>query len=257
MENFGSELNHFWETQVFYQTEELESWALDEAISGYYDSSSPDGNASSSTTSKNIVSERNRRKKLNERLFALRAVVPNISKMDKASIIKDAIEYIQHLHEQEKSIEAEIMELESGKNMNMNMNMMSSNSGNQNSRFEYEQDLPVLLRSKRNKTEQQLFESVSARNPPIEVHELRVTYMGEKTVVVSLACSKRTDTMVKLCEVFESLKLKIITANITSFSGRLLHTLFIQADEEEKDVVQIKIQAAIAALNDLESPMSM
>lgn len=31
--------------------------------------------------SKNIVSERNRRKKLNERLFALRAVVPKISKV--------------------------------------------------------------------------------------------------------------------------------------------------------------------------------
>lgn len=49
-------------------------------MSGYYDSSSPDGGASS-MASKNIVSERNRRKKLNERLFALRAVVPNISKV--------------------------------------------------------------------------------------------------------------------------------------------------------------------------------
>lgn len=56
------------------------SWGLDEAFSGYYDSSSPDG-AASSAASKNIVSERNRRKKLNERLFALRAVVPNISKV--------------------------------------------------------------------------------------------------------------------------------------------------------------------------------
>ena len=52
--------------------------------------------------------------------------------------------------------------------------------------------------------------------------------MGEKTVVVSLTCSKRTDTMVKLCEVFESLKLKIITANITAFSGRLLKTVFVE-----------------------------
>jgi hypothetical protein len=41
---------------------------------------SPDG-AASSAASKNIVSERNRRRKLNERLFALRAVVPNITKV--------------------------------------------------------------------------------------------------------------------------------------------------------------------------------
>ncbi|OMO87182.1 hypothetical protein COLO4_20756 [Corchorus olitorius] len=81
---------------------------------GYYDSSSPDG-ATSSAASKNIVSKRNRRKKLNERLFALRVVVPNIIKMDKASIIKDVIDYIQELHEQESRIQAEMMELETGK----------------------------------------------------------------------------------------------------------------------------------------------
>ncbi|CAN1788336.1 Transcription factor bHLH35 [Linum perenne] len=55
---------------------------MEEAFSGYYDTSSPDG-AASSAACKNIVSERNRRKKLNQRLFALRAVAPNISKMDK------------------------------------------------------------------------------------------------------------------------------------------------------------------------------
>lgn len=47
-------------------------------------------------------------------------------------------------------------------------------------------------------------------------------------MVVSLTCCKRADSMVKLCEVFESLKLKIITANITAVSGRLLKTVFIE-----------------------------
>ncbi|KAJ1378206.1 Myc-type, basic helix-loop-helix [Sesbania bispinosa] len=245
MENIGDEYKHYWETNMFLQTQEIDSWGLDEALSGYYDSSSPDG-AASSAASKNIMSERNRRKKLNERLFALRSVVPNISKMDKASIIKDAIEYIQHLHEQEKMIQAEIMELESGMPKNINNNPT----------YDFEQDLPVLLRSKKKRTEH-LYDSVTSRNSPFEVLELRVTYMGEKTVVVSLTCSKRTDTMVKLCEVFESLKLKIITANITSFSGRLLKTVFIEANEEEKDLLHIKIQTAIAALNDPLSPMSI
>ncbi|CAJ1941754.1 unnamed protein product [Sphenostylis stenocarpa] len=239
MENIEED-KHFWEN-ILFPNQELNSWPVDEAaLSGYYDSSSPDGGASSAA-SKNIVSERNRRKKLNERLFALRAVVPNISKMDKASIIKDAIEYIQHLHEQEKRLQAEILDLESGKLKNPT--------------YELEHDLPILLRSK--KRREQLFDSATLKNSPIELIELRVAYMGEKTFVVSLTCSKRTDTMVKLCEVFESLKLKIITANITSFSGTLLKTLFIQADETEKDVLQIKIQTAISALNVPQSPMSI
>lgn len=244
MENIGDEYKHYWETNMFFQTQELDSWGLDEALSAYYDSSSPDGAASSGVSSKNIVSERNRRKKLNERLFALRAVVPNISKMDKASIIKDAIEYIQLLHEQEKVIQAEIMELESGMPNNINQS------------YDFDQELPMLLRSKKKRTDQ-LYDSVSSRNFPIEVLELRVTYMGENTMVVSLTCNKRADTMVKLCEVFESLKLKIITANITSFSGRLLKTVFIEANEEDKDQLQTNIQTAIAALNDPLSPMSI
>ncbi|KAM5553675.1 transcription factor bHLH35 [Rosa sericea] len=244
MDNIGDEYKHYWETNMFLQTEELDSWGLDEAFSGYYDSSSPDG-AASSMASKNIVSERNRRKKLNERLFALRAVVPNISKMDKASIIKDAIDYIQELHDQERRIQAEIMDLESGKSKK---GVMGSS--------DFEQELPVLLRSKKKKIEQ-LYDSGGSRTSSIEVLELRVTYMGEKTVVVSLTCSKRTDTMVKLCEVFESLKLKIITANITAFSGRVLKTVFIEADEEEKDHLKVKIETAIAALNDPQSPMSI
>lgn len=35
--------------------------------------------------------------------------------MDKASIIKDAIEYIKSLHDEERRIQAEISELESGR----------------------------------------------------------------------------------------------------------------------------------------------
>ncbi|KAJ9162780.1 hypothetical protein P3X46_022527 [Hevea brasiliensis] len=244
IENIGDEYQNYWEPKMFFPNEELDfdSWAMDETFSGYYDSSSPDGGASAAA-SKNIVSERNRRKKLNDRLFALRAVVPNISKMDKASIIKDAIDYIQELHEQERRIQAEIMELESGK--------LKKSPG-----YEYEQELPVLLRSKKKKIDQ-FYDSGGSRTCPIEDLEMSVEYIGEKTLLVSLTCSKRTDTMVKLCEAFESLKLKIITANITSVSGRLLKTVFIEANEEEKDHLKIQIETAIAALNDPESPMSM
>ncbi|XWS46244.1 hypothetical protein CRYUN_Cryun14cG0048000 [Craigia yunnanensis] len=54
-----------------------------------------------------VEAERQRREKLNQRFYALRAVVPNISKMDKASLLGDAIAYINDLQAKLKVMESE------------------------------------------------------------------------------------------------------------------------------------------------------
>lgn len=54
-----------------------------------------------------VEAERQRREKLNQRFYALRAVVPNISKMDKASLLGDAITYINDLQMRIRLLESE------------------------------------------------------------------------------------------------------------------------------------------------------
>ncbi|KAH8506275.1 hypothetical protein Peur_044481 [Populus x canadensis] len=116
IEHIG-ECQNYWETNWFWN-EELNfrhSSATNQQFNlGSNDSSATDG-TTSTISSKNIVSERSRRKKLSDKLLALREAVPKISKLYKASIIKDAIDYIQDLQEQEKGLQAEIMELESNR----------------------------------------------------------------------------------------------------------------------------------------------
>ncbi|XP_010941241.1 transcription factor MYC2 [Elaeis guineensis] len=52
-----------------------------------------------------VEAERQRREKLNQRFYALRAVVPNVSKMDKASLLADAVSYINELRSKLQSLE--------------------------------------------------------------------------------------------------------------------------------------------------------
>ncbi|XP_051113585.1 transcription factor FER-LIKE IRON DEFICIENCY-INDUCED TRANSCRIPTION FACTOR-like [Andrographis paniculata] len=58
--------------------------------------------------SKTLISERKRRGRMKEKLYALRSLVPNITKMDKASIVGDAVSYVRDLQMQAKNLTAEI-----------------------------------------------------------------------------------------------------------------------------------------------------
>ena len=62
--------------------------------------------------SKTIVSERKRRVRMKEKLYELRSLVPNITKMDKASIIADAVVYVRNLQAHAGKLKEEVVALE-------------------------------------------------------------------------------------------------------------------------------------------------
>ncbi|XP_057511711.1 transcription factor MYC2-like [Actinidia eriantha] len=55
-----------------------------------------------------VEAERQRRDKLNHGFYKLRSVVPNVSKMDRASLLSDAVAYIEELKAKIKILEANV-----------------------------------------------------------------------------------------------------------------------------------------------------
>ncbi|KAK7378346.1 hypothetical protein VNO80_03785 [Phaseolus coccineus] len=64
------------------------------------------GKGTPSYETSHVMAERRRREKLNERFLTLRSMVPFVTRMDKASILGDTIEYIKQLREKIESLEA-------------------------------------------------------------------------------------------------------------------------------------------------------
>ncbi|KAJ3692669.1 hypothetical protein LUZ60_011764 [Juncus effusus] len=86
---------------------------------------SPKGTCQNSPIIDHVEAERQRREKLNHRFYALRSVVPNVSRMDKASLLSDAIAYIKELCTRVETLEIEVKRAKK----EVQMEVMASTSG--------------------------------------------------------------------------------------------------------------------------------
>ncbi|MCL7031478.1 hypothetical protein MKW94_026298 [Papaver nudicaule] len=87
----------------FYNEEDIEE---EEGVLVATEAADDDDIGDDEISSKNLKSERMRRKRLNQQYFTLRSLVPNITKMDKRTVLVDALAYLQDiLHQTQIEIE--------------------------------------------------------------------------------------------------------------------------------------------------------
>ncbi|KAL3582755.1 hypothetical protein D5086_017087 [Populus alba] len=160
--------------------------------------------------SKNLVTERNRRTRIKTGLFALRALVPKISKMDKAAILGDAIDYVGELLKEVKNLQDEIKNAEEEERRASNIELKTSKTGDLSGKTTC-----LLLRSTR-----------------ILLVQLEVDQISKRQFLLKFLCEQRQGGFGRLMETIHSLGLQILDANITTFNGNVLNILKVEADKD-------------------------
>ncbi|KAE8706996.1 Transcription factor bHLH25 [Hibiscus syriacus] len=156
-----------------------------------------------------ILAERKRREKLSQRFIALSAVVPGLKKMDKASVLGDAIKYVKQLQERLKVLEEQTKKRTVESIVFVKKSQLSaddkSSSCEDNSEGRYS----------------------DAALPEIEVKE------SDNDVLIRIHCEKQKGFVAKILSEIEDLHLSIVNSNVLPFGNSTLDmTIIAQKDGE-------------------------
>ncbi|XP_038679491.1 transcription factor bHLH14-like [Tripterygium wilfordii] len=165
-----------------------------------------------------IEAERQRRERLNGRFYALRSVVPTISKMDKASLLADAVAYIQELKAKVDEYKVKLEILSSQRPNLKNYNKSSSN-------FDLEESSKAM--------------------------DVDVKIIGSEALI-RVHCPDVNNPIARLMDMLREFEFRIHHANISSVEDMMLQDVvvrvpdwFMMSEEAMKSVVLQRLKAQL------------
>ncbi|KDO60281.1 hypothetical protein CISIN_1g042465mg [Citrus sinensis] len=179
--------------------------------------------------SRTLISEQKRRGKMKEKLYQLRALVPNITKMDKASLVGDAVSYVQELQTTAKNLKAEIADLEASSGSSENWNESIENTKNTQ------------------------IQSNSTNSRKKIIMQMDVFQVEERGFYLKLVSNKGEGVAASLYEALESLtSFNVQNSNLVAESERFVLTFTLNAKDNDQISMQLpnlKLWVANALLN--------
>ncbi|ESW04331.1 hypothetical protein PHAVU_011G086200 [Phaseolus vulgaris] len=167
--------------------------------------------------SKTLISERRRRDRMKEKLHALRSLVPFITKMDKASIIGDAVSYMHELQAQANMLKDEVEGLETS--LLVSKSYEGSNENLKNVEFN----------------------SLSICKKIIQMYMFQVDAKG---FYVKIVCNKGEGVAASLYKSIESLRgFHVQNSNLSTVGNtfQLTFSLNVKSSEPEMNLHNLKI----------------
>ncbi|KAK7263299.1 hypothetical protein RJT34_30886 [Clitoria ternatea] len=161
-----------------------------------------------------IIAERTRREKISQQLIALSTLIPDLKKMDKATVLDAAIKYVKHLEGQVKGLE------EKSKRKSVEYVVVVKKNE------ECAKDEDVCVSS--NSCEYAIKTNVSL--PEVEAR------VSNKDVLIRIHCEKENASLVNIFREIEKLHLSVTDSSALSFGSSVLHLTIIAKMEEEMNM---------------------
>ncbi|KAL1552882.1 transcription factor bHLH90-like isoform X1 [Salvia divinorum] len=167
--------------------------------------------------SKNLMTERKRRKRIKDREYALRALVPNISKMDKVGTLVDAADYIKEL---EVCLRNYNQELEALEEEDCNEVIATA-------------ERPLLVSDCADK------KGSANENTAIPVG-VEVFQLGAKDFLVKVISKQRRGAFSRLIGAIDCLGLEVADVNVSTLHGLVSNVLTVEAMRADLDPNTLK-----------------
>ncbi|XP_023635428.1 transcription factor bHLH25 isoform X2 [Capsella rubella] len=171
---------------------------------------------SQSNAQDHIIAERKRREKLTQRFVALSALVPGLKKMDKASVLGDALKHIKYLQEkvgeleeQKKERRLESMVLVKKSKLILDDNNQSSSSS-----------------------------SCEDGSEGMDLPEIEVRF-SDKDVLIKILCEKQKGHIAKIMAEIEKFRFSITNSSVLPFGPTL--DITIVAKESDFDMTLMDV----------------